>query len=95
MQEAERLHQLRHANIIALYGVCLSGPIGILLMVSSQWCGDAPAPGACCKKGGGHLRASQMGNVLLLECTWEGGRGRALGREAEEGTLQLPAPPCA
>ncbi|KAI7842434.1 hypothetical protein COHA_004073 [Chlorella ohadii] len=30
--EAERLHQLRHANIVTLYGVCLAGPIGILLM---------------------------------------------------------------
>lgn len=30
--EAERLHSLRHAHIVALYGVALSGPRGILLM---------------------------------------------------------------
>lgn len=38
LQEAERLHQLRHANIVTLYGVCLAGPIGILLMVRNSLC---------------------------------------------------------
>ena len=45
LQEAERLHQLRHANIVTLYGVCLAGPIGILLMVrNSLCCHPARAP---------------------------------------------------
>ncbi|KAL4452700.1 hypothetical protein ABPG75_008362 [Micractinium tetrahymenae] len=34
--EAERMHQLRHAHIVALYGVALSGPVGVLLM---EYCG--------------------------------------------------------
>ncbi|KAL4452702.1 hypothetical protein ABPG75_008364 [Micractinium tetrahymenae] len=34
--EAERLHQLRHAHVVTLYGVALSGPIGVLLM---EYCG--------------------------------------------------------
>ena len=32
VQEAERLHQLRHPHVVALYGVSLSGPKGYLLM---------------------------------------------------------------
>ena len=32
VREAERLHQLRHPHVVALYGVALSGPKGILLM---------------------------------------------------------------
>lgn len=32
VREAERLHQLRHPHVVALYGVALSGPQGILLM---------------------------------------------------------------
>ncbi|KAL4419965.1 hypothetical protein ABPG75_007063 [Micractinium tetrahymenae] len=32
VQEAERLHQLRHAHVVALYGVALSGSRGIILM---------------------------------------------------------------
>lgn len=31
LQEAERLHQLRHAHVVALYGVALSGPQGVLI----------------------------------------------------------------
>ncbi|KAL4420111.1 hypothetical protein ABPG77_000282, partial [Micractinium sp. CCAP 211/92] len=32
VQEAERLHQLRHAHVVTLYGVALSGSRGIILM---------------------------------------------------------------
>ncbi|PRW39194.1 serine threonine- kinase [Chlorella sorokiniana] len=32
VQEAERLHQLRHSHVVALYGVSLSGANGYLLM---------------------------------------------------------------
>ncbi|KAL4418721.1 hypothetical protein ABPG77_008592 [Micractinium sp. CCAP 211/92] len=34
--EAERMHQLRHAHVVALYGVALSGPVGVLIM---EYCG--------------------------------------------------------
>lgn len=46
-QEAEQLHQLRHGNIIALYGVCLAGPLGILLMARGCQGGGSGMLGPC------------------------------------------------
>lgn len=59
VQEAERLHQLRHANIVGLMGVCLSGPTGVLLMVSGGWAGrvvQAHLAGRGCRHMDGHCQ---------------------------------------
>ena len=70
VQEAERLHQLRHAHVVGLYGVALSGSRGVLLM---EYCSGTPsslAPGTSGCQRSGHACTFSHQLVISLPAGW-------------------------